>query len=415
MKKNLHILASLFIAFGLNAQNSEQISLTPGYSNQSYFSFANGEVGNVDNTNWDLAFSASGYGSTVRINGAMGMNLYTYPNGDITDWASVDTSCLSTWSSQINSDTDWSVGAFDQQINAADPFDLGWGVYSPITHFITGDSLYIATWIDGSAKKIQLTQLASGTYDFTYADLDGTNEMTASVSKDDFDGKNFGYYSISNNSDLDREPLAGDWDIVFTKYVTELYPGMNYGVTGALVNAGYSVAKSEGVPVTDADPAGLNFGTEINGIGYDWKSFNMTTFQYDLEEDLAYFVRNDGSGEIWKINFTSFDGSSTGNIEFNTELISAAGQFEHSSSTTFTLYPNPSSGRTVNLIYDISSIGSMGQGFILDMNGQVVFDFSLENGGLHNKSLHLEHLRAGAYMVSYQVGSEVLRQKLMLH
>ena len=57
----------------------------------------------------------------------------------------------------------------------------------------------------------------------------------------------------------------------------------------------------------------------------------------------------------------------------------------------------------------------MGQGFILDMNGQVVFDFSLENGGLNNKSLHLDHLRAGAYMVSYQVGSEVLRQKLMLH
>ena len=110
-----------------------------------------------------------------------------------------------------------------------------------------------------------------------------------------------------------------------------------------------------------------------------------------------------------------FDGSSTGNIEFNTELVSAAGETELNSNTTFTLYPNPSSDRTVNLIYDISSIGSNGQGFILDMNGQVVFDFSLENGGLHNKSLHLDHLRAGAYMVSYQVGSEVLRQKLMLH
>ena len=414
MKKNLYIFASLFIAFSFNAQNSEQISLTPGYSNQSYFSFANGEVGNVDNTNWDLAFSTSGYGSAVRINGAMGMNLYTYPNGDINDWSSVDTNGISSWSSQMNSDKDWSIGAFDQQVNPSDPFDLGWGIYSTITHFITGDSLYIATWADGSAKKIQLVQLASGTYDFKYADLDGSNEVSASLTKDDYQGKNFGYYSITNNTELDREPLSGDWDIVFTKYVTELYPGMNYGVTGALINAGYSVAKSEGVPVTNTDPAGLTFGTEINGIGYDWKSFNMATFQYDLQDSLAYFVRNDDSGEIWKINFTSFDGSSTGNIEFNTELISAAGQTELYPETTFTLYPNPCSSRTVNLIYDISSIGSTGQGFILDMNGQVVFDFSLENGGLQSKSLYLEHLRAGAYVVSYHVGSEVLRQKLML-
>ena len=34
MKKNLHILASLFIAFGLNTQNSEQISLNLALENE---------------------------------------------------------------------------------------------------------------------------------------------------------------------------------------------------------------------------------------------------------------------------------------------------------------------------------------------------------------------------------------------
>ena len=190
---------------------------------------------------------------------------------------------------------------------------------------------------------------------------------------------------------------------------------MNYGVTGALSNVGYSVAKAEGVPVADADYTEETFEEAINTIGYDWKSFNMDTYLYDIEEDLSYFVRKDATGEIWKINFTGFSGSSTGDIEFDTEVVSSLGIDGLSSSNTFTLYPNPSKQRVVNLIYEISSDELLGKGAVLDMNGLVVYDFSLENGGLRNKTLNLEHLASGAYIVCYNYGTKILRQKLILN
>ncbi len=415
MNKIILLISGFVVSTVIFAQNSQLISLGAGYSNQSFYSFTNGEVANVDNTNWDIAFSVSGMGSAVRINGGYGMELFTYPNGDLNDWSTLDTSGMSSWTSQINSDEYWSLGAFDQNADENEAFDLGWGIYSMITHYITGDSLHVLKWADGSAKKFQLIQLASGTYSFRFADIDGANEVQSSVVKSDFSGKNFAYYSITNDEVIDREPLSENWDLVFTKYVTELYPGMNYGVTGALSNVGYSVAKAEGVPVSDADYTEETFEEAINTIGYDWKSFNMDTYLYDIEEDLSYFVRKDATGEIWKINFTGFSGSSTGDIEFDTEVVSSLGIDGLSSSNTFTLYPNPSKQRVVNLIYEISSDELLGKGAVLDMNGLVVYDFSLENGGLRNKTLNLEHLASGAYIVCYNYGTKILRQKLILN
>ena len=415
MNKIILLISGFVISTVIFAQNSQTISLGAGYSNQSFYSLANGEVANVDNTNWDIAFSVSGMGSAVRINGGYGMELFTYPNGDINDWSTLDTSGMSSWTSQINSDESWSLGAFDQNADENEAFDLGWGIYSMITHYITGDSLHVLKWADGSTKKFQLIQLASGTYSFRFADIDGSNEVESSVVKSDFSGKNFVYYSITNDEVIDREPLSESWDLVFTKYVTELYPGMNYGVTGVLSNVGYSVAKAEGVPVADADYTEETFEEEINTIGYDWKSFNMETYLYDLQEDLSYFVRKDATGEIWKINFTGFSGSSSGDIEFNTESISSLGIDGLTASHTFTLYPNPSKQRVVNLIYEISSDELHGKGTVLDMNGLVVYDFSLEDGGLRNKKLNLEHLASGAYIVCYNYGTQILRQKLILN
>ena len=84
-------------------------------------------------------------------------------------------------------------------------------------------------------------------------------------------------------------------------------------------------------------------------------------------------------------------------------------------SNTFTLYPNPCKQRVVNLIYEISSDELLGKGTVLDMNGLVVYDFSLENSGLRTKKLNLEHLAAGAYVVCYNSGTTLLRQKLILN
>ena len=121
-------------------QESETITLGPGTINQSFYSLENGEIHSVDNMNWDLAFTLSQFSATIRINDGMGVSLYKYDGGDIDSWDDVDTLGVSSQTSLRNSEESWSDGAFN--VNSAD-MDMGWGNYDPVTHFVTGDSIYL--------------------------------------------------------------------------------------------------------------------------------------------------------------------------------------------------------------------------------------------------------------------------------
>ena len=302
----------------------------------------NGEQANVDNTNWDLAFDLSGFGASIRTNEHIGTEVYVYPNG--TDWANVDTTGMA-WNTFHNSETTWAIGALDQSNNPSDPFDLGWGTYNPVTHQITGDSIHIIKLASGDYKKLMIESLASGVYSFKHADLNGANEVSNTVTKGNYTDKNFAYYSITNDVVIDREPANNTWDIVFTKYVGELGPGTYYGVTGVLSNNGVHVREANGVDPSTANYYDYTVDSVINVIGWDWKSFNMSTFSYDIAPDLSYLVE-DQSGDIWHIVFTKFEGSMTGKVVFSKELISSASIDPLQDITSFGIYPNPAGDQT---------------------------------------------------------------------
>ena len=172
MKKSLLIYTILILSFTCFSQVSDSVVIQPGYTHQSFYNLSSGEVANVDNENWDLAFSLSAYGSSIRINGKTGTELYVYPDGDSSSWNTIDISAISGWSKLYDSDTSWSLGAFDASANPANPLDLGWGVYNTVTHHITGDSLHIIKLSNGDYKKLQIKKLAGGTYDFRFANND---------------------------------------------------------------------------------------------------------------------------------------------------------------------------------------------------------------------------------------------------
>ena len=122
---------------------------------------------------------------------------------------------------------------------------------------------------------------------------------------------------------LDREPNSIDWDITFTKYITPVQ-GTPYGVTGVLSNNGVQVAQVIMYQIQILTVRLQHTMTsKINIIGYDWKSFDMSTFSYSVEPYRCYFIK-DQNDKIWRIVFTSFEGSSTGNIEFNLEEMSSS-------------------------------------------------------------------------------------------
>ena len=409
----LYIISLVLLHSFFLAQTNDSVSLNSSCSHQSFYNFNDGEIANVDNTNWDLAFSSGGYGSAIRINSQAGVELYVYPNGDINDWNSVDITNISNWPSIINSDTTWSIGAFNATSDPTNSLDLGWGVYSTITHHITGDSLHIIKLSNGDYKKLQMIKLSSGNYEFKYANIDGTNEVVTSVSKSNYTSKNFGYYSITNNNELDREPNSSSWHILFTKYVTEIYPGMNYGVTGVLTNKNIEVAKAENVDLTNVSHSGYSFSSKINTIGYDWKSYNMNSFSYDITDSLCFFVKDD-QGSIWKLQLTGFEGNSTGNIHFNVENILSASD-NITDKNIFAIYPNPTTSKEIKIIYDINHrTSSLNKVKFFDINGKLVKSLKLGNNGFNERNVNLYDLKSGVYFVSLITDEKSFQQKLII-
>ena len=312
MKKLLPLIL-LFVLPVLGFSQADSAVIGSGYIYQTYYSFDNGTV-KQSTSDWDLAFGIGGFNVSIRTNDGHDVKLYLYPKGDVTAWGNVDTTGLSTWTSRVNNENNWDITAFTDP-NANHP-DYGWGVYNSTTHNVEGDSLYIIQTKAGNFKKLRIDGMyTTGNFEFTYADLDGSNEVSGVVNKNDYTGKNFAYYSIDNNQVLDLEPLAEQWDIVFSKYRAPQPQGGYYNVTGIQTNKYRTSAKAEGVDVNTADWSTQNFVQEIGTIGWDWKSFDRATMSYNITEDLTYFVA-DTNDHVWQITMTGYK-YNTGTFYFN--------------------------------------------------------------------------------------------------
>ncbi|NNK80880.1 MAG: hypothetical protein HKO93_05240, partial [Flavobacteriales bacterium] len=363
----LTLSLSLFI--NLSSQVDDMVSLSAGYVNQSFYSLENGEVANVINTDWDIAFMSDAFNSSIIINDNIGTQLYLYSNNS-EDWDAVDTTGLD-WAPLYNSEFRWEEGAFVQLASEVDPFDYGWGIYNFITHVVTGNRIFILELADGTFKKVIIESLDLGTYTFKYADLDGQNEVVESVSGADYNTKNFWYYSLQNETVIDREPASDSWDITFTRYITEALPGQNYLVTGVLQNIGITASEAREIEVDDAEWTDYSLFEDINVVGSDWKYFNLDQFQYIVEDSLSFFVQDQG-GNVWKLIFTDFDGTSTGDIEFTKEMVSATG-LDEQGKVDFTVFPNPSLGQ-MTVILPIED--ELVRWSVVDMKGAVVIQDS---------------------------------------
>ena len=374
----------------------------------------NGEVLNSTNNNWDIAFHTDIYSATIRTNDGLGVELYTYPNGDTSAWNVINSSTPNILTSPMyNSDTSWNYGAFGAN-KSSGAMDYGWGVYNIVTHHIVGDSLFIIRTINGNWKKLWLEKKASGTYDFKYANLDGSNEFSASVPASSYQNKRFIYYSLEEDLIVDREPDLSSWDITFTKYITPVQ-GIPYSVTGVLSNQGIKIADAISIssPFTYTDYNAHIFSQEMNSIGYDWKTFDMSSFLYTLDNDRCFFVK-DYNQNVWRVIFTQFDGSSTGNIEFNVEaLTSTSASNINSSTNSIHIYPNPVRNEEVKIIYEAINLNAILK--IYDVSGREVYSNVLSSNGLNTHSISPNYFEKGIYLVSLIQGNIIVNERLVIN
>lgn len=397
--RTITLLAAVLLATAIMAQTT--VTTGAGNTQQTYYSLSNGVVSSVWLADWDLAFELTGITGSILLNTAKGHKLYKAPY-TLAQWSSIDTTGLhASWPVQHNSETDWSSGAFNQGLTA-NPFDLGWGIYNFVTHNITGDSCFVLKLNTGEWKKMRIDGFAAATnsFTFTWADLDGGNEQVGSLIRSAFPGKSFGYYNLSTNSAVDLEPLADQWDLLFTKYVgfvTQPFPAM-YPVVGVLQNRQVEAIQIDGVPTADATYWGTPFDAAINIIGYDWKTFNQGTFQWEYAQDRTYFVK-DRAGDIWKLVFTGYGGSANGNIIFNQELASPASVAEGAAATVL-VHPNPAANGFATLVIDAPQGGLFID--VLDRSGRVVRQQRVMGSGLVRERIDLGGVPSGLYLVRLQ-------------
>ncbi len=416
MKKlKLYLLTVCVFAITIMAQSQNFITMGSGYANDIYYKISEGIVGVVDRVEWDLGFYTSPESFGIITNGGSGVDLYVYPYGDTTAWMSIDTNGMaSSWPVLYNGEDSWENGAFNR--NSTGYPDYGWGVYNTITQNVVGDSLFIIKLIDGSFKKLWIIKKLSveNEYTFRYADLDNSSEKEKNLKNNDYIGTNFSYFDFQSGSFFDREPNSEDWDILFTKYQAMLPQGVPFSVVGVLNNVGVQANKFH--PVT------LDFNEWYNQpledskvvIGYNWKWFDLGSMQWNLEDSLLFFV-NPLDGDIYKLYFTFYAGTSSGDIEFELEMVSMVNINEiQADDRKLQLSPNPAQELvTVSWYTDLNDNAILR---VFDLSGKEVLFRELPSNENTFKQVRLDvsNLQEGMYVISIVSGSGVINEKLMI-
>jgi len=409
MRKLILLLA--IISTQLQAQDTVGVSMGAGYGDKVFYSLKNGVVGTSTNNNWDIAFAVyTTQTASIIINGGFGAALYQYTAGDTSEWATLDTAGLhdlSNYEACFDSEESYEPSAFE--FNATGHPNYGWGIYNNISHNVVGVKLFLVKTVAGDFKKVWVkNQKASqNSVTIAVANLDNSNEYTKTISKA-VGSKNYLYMNLETESVFDVEPSNQTYDLIFTKYIAALGPGSFYPVTGVVANRNVGIAEMRGMPVGEASLLDANFSDNIAEIGSDWKSFNMTTFTYELDDSLSFFVE-DLSGNTHQIWFTGFEGSSTGNIEFVQRQVGFVGIDETSvQKNDFNLYPNPAKN---NVMVEIANQAGNATISVYDFTGKMVKN-QMVNSPL--EVINISNLSSGIYIMSLESEYGISTQKLIV-
>ncbi|MGV3637584.1 MAG: T9SS type A sorting domain-containing protein [Flavobacteriales bacterium] len=412
--KHSVLLSAALLTLSAQAQTTVTVTTGAGNGTQTYYSLANGEQASANLADWDLAFEINSFNSSILVNTAKGLKVYE-TNAAVDEWELLTTPDVANWTALQNSETHWSQGALTHGNNLSQPdgLNVGWGNYNMITHTIVGTKIYAIEDLEGNFRKLRINSLATGTYSFTYAALDGSGEQTSTLLKSNFVGKNFGYFNLDTNSSVDLEPAADDWDLLFTKYIAVI-PAPEptpYPVAGVLQNKRVMAMQVDGVPTDEATWNGADLDSAINIIGSDWKTFNMTTFQYEYAVDRTYFVE-DRDFNIWKLIFIGYGGSATGDMTFTQELVSSVG-VEEEAFGQLAVFPNPTNQGQVNIV--LSSEVRNGQLAVVDRAGRTVKEQLVSGGGaLAAVPVDLAGLEAGLYLIRLDYPGSVLTTRVVV-
>lgn len=416
--KNIFYILTLLFAYQATkaAPQFDSTNMGATYSNQVFYSMDNGVISTSNNDNWHIAFSVSGNGaagSAVWLNDANTI-VYNCPF-DTSHWNSFDTTGYKSWKRLLNSDTSWTNGAFNTYRGAASTFDMGWGILNPANNYWTfGDSLYLLQ-INSVFKKFWIVSLKTGVWEFKYANLDGSNEHTTVINKSNYPNKNFVYYSILNDSILNREPNISSWDLTFQKN-TDFVANQYVSVSSVFSNKKIWSAKAN---ATDSASA-ANVQTpltpltqNISNLGREWKKFSSAT-GWVVYDSIAYFLYNYDSTSFYRIVFVGFSGQGSGITYFYKEKLSTITAIHPSKQHDFhsTLYPNPANN-SITLLMEYNS-DEIAMYSFCNLSGSRVGNGKLNlTSGINQQVIDISNLPIGIYLFNVETQQGSFTQKII--
>ncbi len=421
MKQFLQILLVAGLATNAQAQLVEDtVSVGAGYANDVWYNLADGAETSAPQADWHIAFETGTMSAGLHFNSPVtGYELKVHP-GTPADFETADTTGYSTWEKLYNDDNNWTVGAFSKVENDVD-YNYGWGEYSLVSHNLEGIRFFIAK-IGNEYRKVFIKELQSriGQYTIIIDDLANTQRDTIVFNKNIATGKNFGYINILTGDVFNREPNKSDWDLVFQRYSALQNNGTYANATGVRHNNNIVVAIAKEVedPETFEDTTGLTWKSEINTIGYGWKSVDYVTFLWSIADSTVYFAKDTSTKEVWRIVFRDFGGTANGNNMFGKEKLEVTtgiADRKNQINVSLSVYPNPAANGQFTVAYDVQRNVNKLSLDIIDLSGRTVYSQQLApNAGFRAQTISVPQLSSGMYLVRVSQNGDGATQKIMI-
>lgn len=287
-----------------------EVAMHETYSDQVYFDLStNTSVSSNKKDIYDLAFESGEEGWHILLNTACFM--YAAESGTDDFDAPIDTTGYNWKFDKSDGNLDsTAIGAYfsyDEQDSSK--------IYTKQVYVLNRN--YDINANQRGLKKVQFLLVSDSSYTFRYANIDGSDEHTVTLYKDEL--AYFTYYSFDDGgSQIYTEPLPDQYDLLFTQYTTLLYTDAgepyDYLLTGVLINRYLVETVRDTImnfqDITYEDAVALYFTDQFDNIGYDWKDLegDVTgggTPVYVIVEGLNYIIK-DTEGYIYKLRFTSF-------------------------------------------------------------------------------------------------------------
>ncbi len=431
MKKLIFTLISVVtLAITAHAQSTwimDSVSLGAGINDDVFYSMGTGTVRVENNKNWHLGFSLSPIGDSAAIWANHGSgNAYTKVyniHKDSAQWSTVTLGDTALATLCFNNDKGWYQGAFNN-IQSMDPFNFGWGHYlGAPSHAIQGDSIFIVK-ANGIFYKVfiaKLDAIPAIVWTFTVGDFAGNDVVHTIAKTPNYTNNLFAHFNLATGADTNREPNINTWDVIFNRYTTDAVgsgQGLNNNVVGVLANKGVKTARAQGVQV---DSAFMNYplytaawSPMISGIGYDWKTFNQSTFSYSVADSNSYFIRGKDTSVLWQLQFTAYGGSANGNVVFKKRAVwpTAVNDIQ-SSINSYSIFPIPCD-QQLNIVLDAKETAKANI-TLMDMFGKTILRAAINvNNGLNAYTLPTQSLPNGNYILSINGTSIRINQSIQI-